>query len=73
MGRVKKEQIRADGAGHGVGVEDFLIVGRRFFGGWFGEFGRARIFVVIVSFPLAFVRRSGGRRRDGLSRVRVLF
>jgi hypothetical protein len=46
-----------------------LIVGRRFF----GEFARARIFFVVISFPLVFVRSSGRRRRNGLSRVRVFF
>jgi hypothetical protein len=35
----------------------------------FGEFGRAGIFVVYL--PLGLVRRSGGRRRDRLSRVEL--
>jgi hypothetical protein len=50
-----------------------LIVRRRFFSNWFAEFGRGGTFV-IVSLPLAPIRRSGRRRRrDGVSRVRMLF
>jgi hypothetical protein len=49
-----------------------LFFGRRFFGGWFEEFGRAGIFFVVISFPLALVQRSGRKRRDGVSGVRGL-
>jgi hypothetical protein len=49
-----------------------LISGRRFFDGGFGKLGRAGIFFVVISLPLAFIRRSGRRRRNGLSRARVL-
>jgi hypothetical protein len=48
-----------------------LIVGRRFIGGWFGEFGSAGIFIVAVPLPLALIRRSR-RRRDGVSGVKGL-
>jgi hypothetical protein len=49
-----------------------LVFERRFFGGWFDEFGCARIFFVLISLPLAFIQRRGKRRRNRLSRVRVL-
>jgi hypothetical protein len=50
-----------------------LVFGRRFFGGWFSEFGHAKIFFSVVSLPVAFIPRSDKRRKNGMSRVRVLF
>jgi hypothetical protein len=73
IGKDKKNNLRANNAGHGEGVDGFLIVRRRFLGSWFGEFGRAGIFFVVVSLPLVPIRRSGRRRGDGLSKVRMLF
>jgi hypothetical protein len=61
--------LRADGASSSVGVEDFLLSTRRFFSGWYRKLGRAEIFFVNISFPLALIWRSSMRRRDGVSRV----
>jgi hypothetical protein len=68
----EKNNIRAQNAGHGKGVESLFVIWRRIFGSWFGEFGHARSFFAITSLPLAHIRRGGRRRRNRLSRIRVL-
>jgi hypothetical protein len=68
---MEKSNSQANDASLSVRVEDFLIFGRRFFGDGFGEFGCARI-LAIVSLPLVLVRRRGRRRRNGVSRVRLI-